>query len=78
MRQSIKQFEEAFREEAVEERERRARLRSESAHRARTRRVERVRKRGTLRFLGLVATILLTTLAVSVVMFETLAWLFSR
>ena len=44
MRQSLAQFEEAFREEAAESIVRRERLRKESAQRSRVRRVERTRK----------------------------------
>ena len=43
MRQSLAQFEEAFREEAADSIVRRERLRKESAQRARFRRVERTR-----------------------------------
>jgi hypothetical protein len=75
MRQSLAQFEAAFREEAVEERERRAHLRREAAKRSRVRRHERVEKQGSLRFVGLAVAILLTTVIVTVLMFETLALL---
>ena len=79
MRQSLTQFEAAFREEAAESAAesivRRERLRKESAHRARTRRVERQRKAGSWRFALLVLTLVATAVAVTVVMFETLAWL---
>ena len=74
MRQSLAQFEEAFREEAadsiVPER-----LRKESAQRARFRRVERTRKAGTFRFLLLALTLNATAVIVTIVMFETLAML---
>jgi hypothetical protein len=75
MRQSLAQFEEAFREEAAESIVRRERLRKESAQRARFRRVERTRKAGTFRFLLLALTLIATAVIVTVVMFETLAWL---
>jgi hypothetical protein len=75
MRQSLAQFEEAFREEAAESIVRRERLRKESAQRSRVRRVERTRKAGTLRFVFLTLAIVVTAIIVSVVMFETLAML---
>jgi hypothetical protein len=75
MRQSLAQFEEAFREEAAESIVRREKLRKQSAQRARVRRVERSRKQGKLRFTLLALTILLTAVVVTIVMFETLAML---
>jgi hypothetical protein len=75
MRQSLAQFEEAFREEAAESIVRRERLRKRSAQRARVRRVERTRKQGKLRFTLLTLSILLTAVVVTIVMFETLAML---
>lgn len=74
--QSLAEIEEAFREEAVaEERARRAALRREAAQRSRERRSARAEKHGNLRFFGLVAAILLTSVIVTIVMFETLALL---
>ena len=75
MRQSLAQFEEAFREEAADSIVRRERLRKESAQRARFRRVARTRKAGTFRFLLLALTLIATAVIVTIVMFETLAWL---
>jgi hypothetical protein len=75
MRQSLAQFEEAFREEAAESIARRERLRKESAHRARFRRVARSRKAGKFRFLLLALTLIATAVIVTIVMFETLAML---
>jgi hypothetical protein len=75
MRQSLAQFEEAFREEAAESVVRREKLRKQSAQRARVRRVERSRKQGKLRFTFLVLAIVATAVAVTIVMFETLAML---
>jgi hypothetical protein len=75
MRQSLAQFEEAFREEAAESIVRREKLRKQSAQRARVRRVERSRKQGKLRFTLLALSILLTAVVVTIVMFETLAML---
>ncbi|MEX2194057.1 MAG: hypothetical protein WD844_02120 [Thermoleophilaceae bacterium] len=75
MRQSLAQFEAAFREQTVEDRVRRDRLRQEAVVRSRTRRAIRVEKHGTLRFAALVFAILATTVIVTVIMFETLALL---
>ena len=74
MRQSLAQFEEAFREEAEESVVRRESLRHQAAHRSRTRRVERRERAGTLRFIGLCAAIILTAVLVTIVMFEVLAY----
>ena len=75
MRQSLAQFEEAFREEAAESIVRRERLRKEAAQRSRVRRVERMRKQGSFRFAFLALTIVVTAVIVTIVMFETLAML---
>jgi hypothetical protein len=75
MRQSLAQFEEAFREEAAESVMRREKLRKQSAQRARVRRVARSRKQGKLRFTLLALSIVLTAVVVTIVMFETLAML---
>jgi membrane glycosyltransferase len=73
MRQSLHQFEADFREAAANSVVRRERLRHEAAQRSRARRVDKVHKHGTLRFAGLIATILLTTAIVTWVMFQVLA-----
>jgi hypothetical protein len=73
MRQSFAQFEAAFREETVDDRERREHLRREAIRRSRVRRAQRRAKHGTLRFVGLVASILATTAIVTIVMFQMLA-----
>jgi anti-sigma-K factor RskA len=75
MRQSLAQFEEAFREEAAESIVRRERLRKEAAQRSRVRRVERTRKQGSFRFAFLALSIVVTAVIVTIVMFETLAML---
>ncbi len=76
MRQSVADWEEAFKEEAVEaERARRDRLRHHAAVRSRDRRYQRVSKQSNWRFVALVAAILLTSVVVTVVMFESLALL---
>jgi hypothetical protein len=73
MRQSLAQFEREFMEEAEQSVERRERLRKTAAQRSRVRRVERSRKAGTLRFVMLALTIVLTAVVVTIAMFETLA-----
>ncbi|MBX5470406.1 MAG: hypothetical protein IRZ21_10965 [Thermoleophilaceae bacterium] len=73
MRQSLAQFEAAFREEAAEERLRRERLRREAAKRSRRRRQQKVQKSGTVRFAVLVSVILATAAIVAIAMFQTLA-----
>jgi hypothetical protein len=75
MRQSLAQFEEAFREEAAESIVRRERLRKHAAQRSQVRRVERRRQAGKLRFTLLALTIVVTAVVVTIVMFETLAML---
>jgi hypothetical protein len=75
MRQSLAQFEAAFREETVDERQRRERLRREAAERARVRRAQRIEKRGNHNFIVLVVAILVTTLVVTFAMFQTLSLL---
>jgi anti-sigma-K factor RskA len=73
MKQSISQFETEFRAEAAESVQRREDLRERAAHRSRARRIERVHKAGTLRFVGLSIAIIATAVIVTIVMFETLA-----
>ncbi len=75
MRQSIAQFEEAFREEAAESVVRRDQLRKHAAQRSRVRRVQRSRKAGKFRFALLALTLVATAVIVTIVMFETLAML---
>lgn len=75
MRQTLAQFEAAFREEAADERARRERLRRRAAARSRARRRQKVERHGTLRFVGLVVAIVATTALVTIAMFETLALL---
>jgi hypothetical protein len=75
MRQSLAQFEQAFREEAAESVVRREHLRKEAAQRSRVRRVERRRQAGKFRFALLALTIVVTAVVVTIVMFETLAML---
>ena len=73
MRQSLAQFEEAFREEAAESVARRERLRKQAAQRSRERRHERVRQQGQLRFTLLALAIVLTAVGVTIAMVQSLA-----
>ena len=75
MRQSLTQFEAAFREEAAASVARRETLRRQAVKRSRARRKERVHKQGTMRFIGLTLSIVATAVVVTIVMFETLALL---
>jgi hypothetical protein len=70
--QSLAQLERAFVEEIQLERTRREQLRRSAAVRSRQRRIERVRKRGSVRFTVLVLTLVATAVIVTVAMFETL------
>jgi hypothetical protein len=73
MRQSLAEFEEAFRQEAAQSIARRERLRKHAVQRSRSRRVERSRKLGRLRFAFLALSIVVTAVIVTIVMFQTLA-----
>jgi hypothetical protein len=75
MRQSLADFEAAFREESVEERDRRERLRREAAERSRTRRVQKTKQHGNMRFVALVVAMIATAVIVTIAMFQTLALL---
>jgi hypothetical protein len=75
MQQSATDWEAAFEQELEAERARRERLRQQAANRSRSRRTQRVSKQGNLRFVALVAAILLTSVIVTVAMFESLALL---
>ena len=75
MQQSISQFELAFEQEAAIERRRRKQLRQRAANRSRARRIQRTEQRGNVAFGILVVALTLTVVTVTVVMFETLAWL---
>ncbi|HEY8866003.1 MAG TPA: hypothetical protein VIM22_03660 [Solirubrobacteraceae bacterium] len=74
MRQSIGQLERAFVEEVVLDRQRRENLRHTAAKRSRQRRVERTHQRRSLRFFLLVLSLIATAVIVTIVMFETLAY----
>jgi hypothetical protein len=72
MRQSIADWERAFVKEATLDRHRRASLRRTTEQRAFKREVQRRHKRGSVRFVLLVLTLILTAVIVTVVMFRTL------
>jgi hypothetical protein len=72
MRQSIADIERAFAREISIERRRRASLRRTTEQRALKREVDRRHKRGSVRFVLLVLTLMLTAVIVTVVMFRTL------
>lgn len=75
MHDSISQFELAFEQEAAVERRRRHQLRQRAANRSRARRIQRTEQRGNTAFGVLVVALSITVVVVTVVMFETLAWL---
>jgi anti-sigma-K factor RskA len=75
MRQSLAEFEAAFREEAAESVVRRERLRKHAVQRSKVRRVQRRRQQGKLRFTLLALSIVVTAVVVTIIMFETLAML---
>jgi hypothetical protein len=77
MRQSITEIERAFAREISMERRRRASLRRTAEQRTIKREVERRHKHGTVRFVLLVLTLILTAAIVTVVMFRTLYLLLS-
>ncbi len=72
MRQSVAEIEEAFAEETSRDRERRDSLRRTAELRSRKRHAERTNKRGSVRYLMLVCTLILTAALVTIVMFRTL------
>jgi hypothetical protein len=75
MHDSISQFETAFEQEAALERRRREQLRRRAAARSRARRIQRTEQRGNVGFGVLMIALTATVVVVTVVMFETLAWL---
>jgi hypothetical protein len=72
MRQSLAEWERAFVKEASLDRVRRDSLRRTTEQRAIKRDLERRHKRGSVRFVLLVLTLILTAAVVTVVMFRTL------
>ncbi len=74
MRQSLDEFERAFVEETHTDRVRRESLRRKAILRSRQRKLEKVHKRGTARFIMLVLMIIATAVIVTIAMFQTLAY----
>lgn len=72
MRQSLGELERAFVKEISLERRRRDSLRRSTEKRAHKREVDRRHKRGSVRFVLLVLTLIATAVIVTVVMFRTL------
>jgi hypothetical protein len=72
MRQSLAELEQAFVKEITLDRDRRDSLRRTAEQRTLKREVDRRHKRGSVRFVLLVLTLILTAAVVTVVMFRTL------
>jgi hypothetical protein len=77
MRQSLTEIERAFAREISMERRRRASLRRTAEQRTIKREVDRRHKRGSVRFVLLVLTLMMTAAIVTAVMFRTLYLLLS-
>jgi len=75
MRQSLDQFEEAFEQAQQVEEQRRHELRRRAANRSRARHIVKTEKRSRVRFSVLAICLTATVVVVTIVMFETLAWL---
>lgn len=75
MRQTLDEFELEFEREAALERRRREQLRRRAADRSRARRIQTTEKRGNVGFGVLLLALTTTVVVVTIVMFETLAWL---
>ena len=72
MRQSLSEWERAFAKESTLDRRRRASLQRTTEQRALKREVDRRHRRGSVRFVMLVLTLVLTAVVVTIVMFRTL------
>lgn len=72
VRQSLNQLEQAFVEETIADRERREALQREIVSRSRRRELDKVHKKGSLRFAVLCLVLIGTAVLVTVAMFETL------
>jgi hypothetical protein len=75
MRQSLADYELAFEQEISLDRQRRHQLRKRASSRSKARRIAQVETRGKINFGVLLICLVLTTVVVTVVMFETLALL---
>jgi hypothetical protein len=72
MRRNLDELEQAFVEEVSKERRRRRSLMVTAEQRANLREVQRRHKHGSLRFMALMATLILTAVVVTIVMFRVL------
>lgn len=72
MDQSLVEFERAFADQIKAERQAALRVHDKVAHRAMQRELDTINRRGTLRFLGLILTLGLTAVIVTMVMFKAL------
>jgi len=72
MRQSLAQLEQEFKHEVQLDRNRRERLRRHAVRRSRVRTHEREKKRSSMRYWLLIASLIGTAVIVTVAMFETL------
>jgi hypothetical protein len=75
MHQDLDEFEVLFEQEATAERRRRRQLRQRAVDRSRVRRIQSTEKRGNVGFGVLLLALTVTVIVVTIVMFETLAWL---
>ena len=75
MRQSLADYEMAFEQETLLDRQRRHQLRRRAVDRSRARRITRGEQRGKVAFGVLFAALSATVVTVTIVMFETLALL---
>jgi len=72
LRQSMREFEEAFLEQTEADRQRREEITRATTIRTHTRRLEKQHKHGTLRFALLLLLLIATAAVVTIAMFETL------
>ncbi|WP_354698633.1 hypothetical protein [Paraconexibacter sp. AEG42_29] len=72
MRQNLHQLEQAFVEETIADRERREALQRQIVSRSRQRELDKVHKKGSLRFVALCLVLIATAVLVTAAMFETL------
>lgn len=75
MRQSLADYELAFEQEISLDRQRRHQLRKRAVTRSKARRIKTSEHRGKINFGVLLVALVLTTVTVTVIMFETLALL---
>ena len=75
LQQTISDYEVAFAQEAALERRRRQQLRQRAVNRSKARRIASAQSRGKGAFGTLLAALIVTVVTVTLVMFETLAWL---